>query len=153
MRPEFDINSTKPNATRPYFEAQNFEPSTMEQFILDHAERYKRLVAAFKPSPSSTKGGGSAVANPEIVVSVRVRPMLEDELSQGFPAGIYIRRDTNTIDVHALKQPVRGLPTITVRCLSGSKTHASLTADRHQATPSTRYTAPVPTRRRFTRRW
>ena len=94
----------------------------MEQFILDHAERYKQLVAAFKPSPSSIKGGGSAVvANPDIVVSVRVRPMLEDEISQGFPAGIHIRRDTTTIDVHALKQPVRGLPTITVRSFSGSK--------------------------------
>ncbi len=153
MRPEFDFNSAQPNAALLDIEAQNFEFSTMEQFILDHAERYKRLVAAFKPSPSSTKGGGSAVANPEIVVSVRVRPMLEDELSQGFPAGIHIRCDTNTIDVHALKQPVRGLPTITVRCLSGSITHASLTADSPQTTPSTRYTAPVPTRRRFTRRW
>ncbi len=125
----------------------------MEQFILDHAERYKRLVAAFKPSPSSTKASGSKVANPEIIVSVRVRPMLEDEISQGFPAGIHIRRDTNTIDVHALKQPVRGLPTITVRFLSRSNTHPSLTADSPQTTPSTRSTGPVPIRRKFTRGW
>ncbi|KAG7285052.1 hypothetical protein NEMBOFW57_009672 [Staphylotrichum longicolle] len=86
----------------------------MEQFIIDHAERYKRLVAAFKPSATNTKGPASTVASPEIVVSARVRPMLEDEISRGFPVGIHLRRNTQTIDVHALKQPVRGLPTITV---------------------------------------
>lgn len=86
----------------------------MEQFIIDHAERYKRLVAAFKPSTTNTKGSGSTVASPEIVVSARVRPMLEDEISRGFPEGIHLRRNTETIDIHALKQPVRGLPTITV---------------------------------------
>lgn len=90
------------------------EPARMEQFIIDHAERYKRLVAAFKPSATNTKGPASTVASPEIVVSARVRPMLEDEISRGFPVGIHLRRNTQTIDVHALKQPVRGLPTITV---------------------------------------
>jgi hypothetical protein len=38
----------------------------MEQFLIDNAERYNRLVAAFKPSASSTKGAGSAAASPEI---------------------------------------------------------------------------------------
>lgn len=85
----------------------------MEQFLIDNAERYQRLVAAFKPS-TNTKGTSSTAASPEIVVSARVRPMLEDEVSRGFPSGIHLRRNTETIDVHALKQPVRGLPTITV---------------------------------------
>ncbi|KAK3902481.1 kinesin-like protein Klp59C [Staphylotrichum tortipilum] len=85
-----------------------------DQFIIDNAERYKRLVAAFKPSKSDAKGDGSTTAaSGEIVVSARVRPMLEEELAQGFPSGIHIRGKTNIIDLHALKQPVRGLPTIT----------------------------------------
>ncbi|KXX79904.1 Kinesin-like protein Klp59C [Madurella mycetomatis] len=82
----------------------------MEQFLIDNAERYKRLVAAFKPSASTTKGDNSASASTEIVVSTRVRPMLEDEATQGFPISTYIRG--STVDVHELRQPVRGLPTL-----------------------------------------
>jgi kinesin family protein 2/24 len=86
-----------------------------DQFIIDNAERYNRLVAGFKPSMSDPKGSGSTTAaSGEILVSARVRPMLEEELAQGFPSGIHIRGKTNIIDLHALKQPVRGLPTITV---------------------------------------
>ena len=95
----------------------------MEQFLIDNAERYNRLVAAFKPAKaSSAKAGSSTVASPEMIVSARVRPMLEDELSRGFPAGIHIRPKTDTIDVHALKRPVRGLPTITVSVSPASET-------------------------------
>lgn len=84
----------------------------MEQFLLDNTERYKRLVAAFKPSPSNTKDDNSTSASTEIVVSTRVRPMLEDEATQGFPVGTYIRG--STVDVHELRRPVRGLPTLMV---------------------------------------
>ncbi|KAK3305967.1 P-loop containing nucleoside triphosphate hydrolase protein [Chaetomium strumarium] len=86
----------------------------MEQFMLDNAELYKRLVAAFKPSASDTKSkdGSSVVASSEIVVSARVRPMLEDEVTQGFPPSVYLRGSSNTVDVHELRRPVRGLPTI-----------------------------------------
>ena len=86
-----------------------------EQFLIDNAERYNRLVAAFKPNQSGTKAAsGSTVASPEIVVCSRVRPMLEDEITQGIPAGVHIRHSTNTTDLHELRQPVRGLPTISV---------------------------------------
>ncbi|KAK4131300.1 P-loop containing nucleoside triphosphate hydrolase protein [Trichocladium antarcticum] len=86
-----------------------------EQFLVDHAERYHRLVAQFRPSPLDTKAArGASVASPEIIVCSRVRPMLADEMSQGIPAGVHIRRATNTADVHELRQAVRGLPMITV---------------------------------------
>ena len=86
-----------------------------DQFLIDNVERYKRLVAAFKPSPSDAKGNGSTTAaSGEILVSARVRPMLEEELAQGFPSGIHHRGKTNIIDLHALKQHVRGPPSITV---------------------------------------
>lgn len=87
----------------------------MEQFLIDNAERYKKLVAAFKPSASGPKGSNSEAASPDIVVSARVRPMLEDETAQGFPAGVHLRvSDTNIVDLHELQQPVRGLPKIRV---------------------------------------
>lgn len=85
----------------------------MEQFLIDNAERYKLLVARFKPSDADTRKGSSTAASPDIVVSIRIRPMLEDEAAQ-FPAGVFIRPDTNTIDLHEMRRPVRGLPTITV---------------------------------------
>ncbi|KAK4119150.1 P-loop containing nucleoside triphosphate hydrolase protein [Parathielavia appendiculata] len=84
----------------------------MEQFLLENTERYKRLVAAFKPSALDKKGINSAAASPEIVVCTRVRPMLEDEVAEGFPCGVYPRGATNTVDLHELKRPVRGLPTL-----------------------------------------
>ncbi|KAK4141904.1 P-loop containing nucleoside triphosphate hydrolase protein [Dichotomopilus funicola] len=82
----------------------------MEQFYLDNAERYKKLVAAFKPAPSPSKPGPATDPNPEMVVSARVRPMLDHEIGQGFPEGVHIRGNTNVVDVHELQQPVRGLP-------------------------------------------
>lgn len=89
----------------------------MEQFLLDNAERYKKLVAAFKPAPTGSKGttDSPTAASPEIVVSARLRPMLEDEIDQGFPHGVHLRAgDANTVDVHELQQPVRGLPRLRV---------------------------------------
>ncbi|KAK3293099.1 P-loop containing nucleoside triphosphate hydrolase protein [Chaetomium fimeti] len=80
----------------------------MEQYILDNVDRYQKLVAEFKPSTSSSKGSDTTETSPDIVVSARVRPMLEDELAQGFPVGVHIRDDTNTADLHELQQPVRG---------------------------------------------
>ncbi|AEO59677.1 hypothetical protein MYCTH_2308140 [Thermothelomyces thermophilus ATCC 42464] len=85
----------------------------MEQFIIDNAERYKKLVATFKPSASATQQKRATdAASPDIVVCARVRPMLEDEVAQGFPVGVHIRSGTNTVDLHELQQPVRGLPRI-----------------------------------------
>lgn len=125
-----------------------------DQFIIDNAERYKRLVAAFKPNMSDGKGATTA-ATREIVVSTRVRPMLEEELAQGFPSGIYIRGKTNIIDLHALKQPVRGLPTITVS-LAAFRSLARTNYLPHRSpriTPSTMSSAPSPSPLRSTSPW
>jgi kinesin family protein 2/24 len=88
----------------------------MDEFIIEHAERYKRLVSTFKPSSPGAKATNSTSASSEIVVSARIRPMLEDEIAQGFPQGVYQRADSNMVDLHELRRPVRGLPTINV-CL------------------------------------
>jgi kinesin family protein 2/24 len=90
----------------------------MEQYILDNVDRYKKLVAEFRPTASGPQKSDATETSPEIVVSARVRPMLEDELSQGFPVGVYIRDGTNTADLHELQQPVRGPAKIRVRVAS-----------------------------------
>ncbi|KAL2143376.1 hypothetical protein VTI28DRAFT_10490 [Corynascus sepedonium] len=85
----------------------------MEQFLIDNAERYNKLVAAFKPSTLNSKQKGVTDAvSPDIVVSARVRPMLDEEVAQGFPIGVHIRSGTHVVDLHELQQPVRGLPRI-----------------------------------------
>ncbi|KAK4225196.1 kinesin-like protein Klp59C [Podospora fimiseda] len=84
---------------------------TMEEFYIQHAERYKKLVAAFKPGPSTAK---PTDPNPDIIVSARIRPMMEDETAQGFPEGVHPRTkgNTNTVDLHELRRPPRGLPSL-----------------------------------------
>ncbi|SPQ24384.1 530ded2a-4197-4fc5-808a-d498004358e7 [Thermothielavioides terrestris] len=77
----------------------------MDEFIIEHAERYKRLVSTFKPSSPGAKATNSTSASSEIVVSARIRPMLEDEIAQGFPQGVYQRADSNMVDLHELRRP------------------------------------------------
>ncbi|KAK4173337.1 P-loop containing nucleoside triphosphate hydrolase protein [Triangularia setosa] len=87
----------------------------MEQFLIDNADRYKELVQAFKPKLTSIKAGttGGGVANPDFLVSTRIRPLLPDEISQGFPEGVFSRAgDANIVDLHELKKSVRGLPSL-----------------------------------------
>lgn len=80
----------------------------MEQYILNNVARYEKLVAEFRPTTSGPKESDKTETNPEIVVSARVRPMLDDELAQGFPVGVYIRDGTSIVDLHEIQQPVRG---------------------------------------------
>src|SRR4051812_35830093 len=84
----------------------------MEQFLLDNAARYTKLVGAFKPKAANSKLEPAA-PNPDMVVSARIRPLLEDEAAQGFPECLFPRPAApHTVDVHELRQPVRGLPTL-----------------------------------------
>lgn len=92
----------------------------MEQFLLENADRYRKLVGDFTP-PAARKSTRhdrveTATANPDIIVSARIRPMLDEELSQGFPEGVIPRRGTpGTVDLHEIRRPVRGPPGINVR--------------------------------------
>ncbi|KAK0710420.1 P-loop containing nucleoside triphosphate hydrolase protein [Apiosordaria backusii] len=88
----------------------------MEQFLIDNADRYKWLVQVFKSKPTSAKAGtgSGGSANPDFLVSARIRPLLPDEIAQGFPEGVYSRGETNIVDLHELKKPVKGgLPSLT----------------------------------------
>ncbi|KAK0713351.1 P-loop containing nucleoside triphosphate hydrolase protein [Lasiosphaeria miniovina] len=85
----------------------------MEQFLLDNADRYRKLVGLFKPAALNKKtDSGTEAASSDITVSARIRPILEEETSQGFPDSVFRRGPSSTVDVHELRQPVRGLPTL-----------------------------------------
>ncbi|ORY69061.1 P-loop containing nucleoside triphosphate hydrolase protein [Pseudomassariella vexata] len=86
----------------------------MERFLLDNVALYQTLVKRFKPSPavSYTRGGESTeTPSPDIVVSVRIRPLLDEGLTSGFPCAVFPRADeTGVVDVHDLYHHPRGRP-------------------------------------------
>ncbi|KAF3354149.1 rRNA-processing protein FCF1-like protein [Verticillium dahliae VDG1] len=83
-----------------------------DEFILEHAQRYLRLVAAYKPPPApASKETGETKEDAGIVIVTRLRPMLGHELSSGMVPGLFPREHTKgQVDLHELRRPVRGLP-------------------------------------------
>lgn len=86
----------------------------MEQFLIDNAAYYLKLVSTSKPRPADKKATSSGIANPDMVVSARIRPLLDDETTAGFPPCIFPRPTApSTLDIHELRKPIRGNPTLT----------------------------------------
>lgn len=88
----------------------------MEEFLVDNAKRYQALVKAFKPGASTqTSTAANASTSPDIVVSTRIRPLLDEEASAGFSESVFPRvAQPGVVDVHELRRTVRGLPTLKV---------------------------------------
>lgn len=87
----------------------------MEQYLLDNVARYQTLIQRFKPPVQ--KGIKNAGTEPKsnIIVSTRIRPLLEDEISSGQVVATFPRGDgSRVLDLHELKRVVRGLPTMNV---------------------------------------
>ncbi|KAF5548715.1 diatom spindle kinesin 1 [Fusarium mexicanum] len=82
----------------------------MDQFFLDHAQRYQELVNRFKPAPIKSKTSNEE-SNPDITIATRLRPMLDDEKEGGQLIGAFPRNNApGVIDLHELRRPVRGPP-------------------------------------------
>ncbi|TVY21755.1 Diatom spindle kinesin-1 [Lachnellula arida] len=78
----------------------------MEDFYLKNIARYESLVKSLGPAlkPRVSKGE----AGPNMVVSVRIRPLSKDE---GFPSAIFPRSTQgNVVDIHDLYNHPRGIP-------------------------------------------
>ncbi|TVY92818.1 Diatom spindle kinesin [Lachnellula willkommii] len=78
----------------------------MEDFYLKNIARYESLVKSLGPAlkPRVSK----AEAGPNMVVSVRIRPLSKDE---GFPSAIFPRSTQgNVVDIHDLHNHPRGIP-------------------------------------------
>ncbi|KAG5790966.1 hypothetical protein H9Q69_009983 [Fusarium xylarioides] len=82
----------------------------MDQFFLDHAQRYQELVNRFKPAPVKSKTSNEE-SNPDITIATRLRPILDDEKEGGQLIGAFPRNNApGVIDLHELRRPVRGPP-------------------------------------------
>lgn len=97
----------------------------MEEFLVQNAKRYQTLVKAFKPGASTqTSAATNTSTSPDIVVSARIRPLLDEEASAGFSESVFTREaQPGVVDVHELRRPVRGLPTLKVRPVFPDELH------------------------------
>ncbi|KAL3418503.1 kinesin motor domain-containing protein [Phlyctema vagabunda] len=79
----------------------------MERFLLDNIDRYKKLVKAFKPPPISQVAKSTATS-PNMVVSVRIRPLLDEDVTTGFPCAVFPLMQTDLVYLHDLYHHPRG---------------------------------------------
>lgn len=106
----------------------------MEQFLLKNAKVYETLVSRLTPSTaapnvSSLTGGRREqartngthhVADPNMVVSARIRPFLDEDVAAGFPNAMFSRsaeegqQEQGVVDIHDLYNHPRGRPLLRV---------------------------------------
>lgn len=83
---------------------------TMEQYALENIPRYHTLVKKFEPPKPIRRGSSNeGNASPDMVVTTRLRPLLEEEVSVGWPMSLFPRAaEKGVLDVHELRRPARG---------------------------------------------
>ena len=85
----------------------------MENAPTDVTQLYLKLVEAFKPpKPEADK----VIEDKEksIIITARIRPILEDESSQSIVASAFPRENTAVVDVHELRKTARGKAALNV---------------------------------------
>jgi kinesin family member 2/24 len=86
----------------------------MDQFYLKNVALYQKLVGAFDPPPPMMSAASLEETAPDMVVSARIRPFLED-IESGFPCAVYPRAvSSGVVDVHDLYNHPRGRPILKV---------------------------------------
>lgn len=91
--------------------------SKMDRFYLENATLYKTLVKGLNAkSASQTTKVSSGTCNPDMVVSARIRPLSEEDVSAGFPNAIFpLSGQAGEVDIHDLYNHPRGRPVLKVR--------------------------------------
>ena len=88
----------------------------MEQYITDNVARYHRLVAQYRP-PRVRRAENEGTTSPDMVVATRLRPLLDEETEVGLPTAVFPRAEqAGVLDIHELRQPVRGPALLRVSC-------------------------------------
>jgi kinesin family protein 2/24 len=91
----------------------------MDRFYLDNAAQYRTLVKAFNstaPAPRTMQEVATETTSPDMVVSARIRPLLDEDVATGFPCAVYPRSaQAGVVDIHDLYNHPRGRPILKVR--------------------------------------
>ncbi|KAH6891527.1 P-loop containing nucleoside triphosphate hydrolase protein [Thelonectria olida] len=98
----------------------------MDQYLLDNAQAYAKLVQAFVPKPAKTKPAADTAENPDIVIATRLRPMLEEETVAGLVTGVFPRSAaTGVVDLHEMRKTVRWGPGLNSSSYTVDRTYGS----------------------------
>lgn len=92
----------------------------MDRFYLENAAQYRNMVQAFSTTPvPQAKKSATETTSPEMIVSARIRPLLDEDIAAGFPCAVYPRSaqtgDAGVVDIHDLYNHPRGRPILKVR--------------------------------------
>ena len=101
----------------------------MDRFYLENRSLYQKLVDssdAGAPTPHFSRHTAAehvvedaAPEHPNMVISARIRPMLEDDVAAGFPCAVYPRSkqtlSAQFVDVHDLYHHPRQRPVLRVQ--------------------------------------
>jgi kinesin family protein 2/24 len=88
----------------------------MDQFLLDNAAQFQTLVKMFSPTPVPRLAKvATEKTSSNMVVSARIRPLLNEEVTAGFPCAIFPRSgQTGVVDIHNLYNHPKGRPILKV---------------------------------------
>lgn len=89
----------------------------MDRFLLDNAAQYQALVKALGPVPGSqTNQTTAGTRTSDMVVSARIRPLLEEDATSGMPCAVFPRlAEPGVVDIHDLYNHPKGRPILKVR--------------------------------------
>lgn len=90
----------------------------MDRFYLDNAALYQTLVRNLNstiPASQTTQEMPTEAINPDMVVTARIRPLLDEDIDAGFPCAVYPRSgQAGVVDIHDLYNHPRGRPILKV---------------------------------------
>ncbi|KAK2600193.1 hypothetical protein QQS21_005067 [Conoideocrella luteorostrata] len=86
----------------------------MDQFYLRNVTLYDNLLRKLTSAPAAaTENEGSETTSPDMVVSARIRPLLDEDAVAGFPCAIFPRMTQSGVaDIHDLYNHPRGKPVL-----------------------------------------
>lgn len=89
---------------------------TMDTFYIKNAALYRKLVKAANRTPPPRIANVGTETSPDMIVSARIRPLLEEDIAAGFPCAVFPRsEEAGVVDVHNLYNHPRGRPILKVR--------------------------------------
>jgi kinesin family protein 2/24 len=87
----------------------------MDQFLLNNADRYNRLIGAVKVPSARGSSAASEAVQKDTIINIRIRPVLEDDEAPHILSAVLPRKGSpDFVDIHELRRPVRGPPLLKV---------------------------------------
>ena len=89
----------------------------MDLFFLDNKDYFHREVSRFETRPKKIDYASPvALADSDILIGARIRPLLPKEVEAGHIAGVFVGKGHAIANVHELKLTVKGFPALNVSC-------------------------------------